>query len=798
MKKEFLKIGIIFFVTIAVVLWGLNFIFLNKNAPKSKATGETITLSFNPPSVTPAANEFTVSLIAIPPSNTTTLVRGYKTKVDFDKAILQLTDIQYKGGVVSAGLGNTNTDLERINSYGNILIVAESTASTGLQLPSPNGVELVTLKFKAVTAAPTVVSIGTSEFYSIASDATLSNTWMYAASSLSVNGGGPTGGPVPICESFSDDFSGIPSTNNFSDDFSGSNLNNNYWDTFTDGQGNVTVSNGELSLSQPTATVQQYTRINQKNINVVTGDFTVEETLKSITTNAPGNVDGSVELSATNWVGTGDFIRVSRYSGSNAIVIWNKVGSADAVSASTGDIGITPTSSYKVKIERIGNKANIYYDLLGGQGYKLFKTWDNVYMGPVTFETFIIGFGPNFPLVTAKIDDFKLTHGPQLDASKWAWIPPATSSSSAVLSNGKLVETILPVAGRNQYVSLSVGSKLISGDFEAVGDLQVDQAGSGGGGGPAMIFTSDGWINQLNVTLNINGDLSANTSMNNQWSTEQFVKSGLTQPVTVKINRTGDTVKFYYKNGSEFILLGERSGIYTGGGYLNFHTNSTAPDYPAITSSFDNFALTCPVMPLPITSVTQSPTGGPGNNEVKLNVKLKFQGIGSKPPTDALNSMLVKFTLYDETTGQNADYDIAKVTSDEKGIWSGMSDLTVNTSHKFALLVKGPYHVQKKVCDMVPTETAGGTYRCSDGKITLSPGVNDLDLSGILLLVGDLPEQNGTVDAYDISLVRNCLTATGDDKTNCLIVADVNRDGKVDTQDYSLIIASLSVKSDEE
>ena len=190
---------------------------------------------------------------------------------------------------------------------------------------------------------------------------------------------------------------------------------------------------------------------------------------------------------------------------------------------------------------------------------------------------------------------------------------------------------------------------------------------------------------------------------------------------------------------------------------------------------------------------TPVPTGGVGS--VRLNVKLKFQGILNKRPTDALNKMLVKFTLYDETTNQSADYDIAGVASNEEGIWSGVSDLTVNTSHKFALLVKGPYHLQKKICRVAPTETAGGTYRCSKGNITLTAGDNNLDLSGIISLAGDLPEQDGTVSSYDISLVRNCIGKT--DET-CLSNADVNRDGKVDTQDYSLIIAALSVKNDEE
>lgn len=189
-----------------------------------------------------------------------------------------------------------------------------------------------------------------------------------------------------------------------------------------------------------------------------------------------------------------------------------------------------------------------------------------------------------------------------------------------------------------------------------------------------------------------------------------------------------------------------------------------------------------------------TPTGVGTGESVKLNAKLKFQGITSKRPNDALNTMITKFTLYDETSNEKADYDLAGVTSNDNGVWSGVSDMTVNTDHKFSLLVKGPYHIQKKVCDVIPAETAGGTYRCARGNITLVAGVNNLDFSGILQLAGDLSEQDGTVSSYDISLVRNCIGKT--DET-CLNNADVNRDGKVDTQDYSLIIAALSVKNDE-
>lgn len=183
-----------------------------------------------------------------------------------------------------------------------------------------------------------------------------------------------------------------------------------------------------------------------------------------------------------------------------------------------------------------------------------------------------------------------------------------------------------------------------------------------------------------------------------------------------------------------------------------------------------------------------TPTGGVN---ATLKLKLKFQGI-SKEPADDLNKLKIKLKLYDENTEKYVDSDSDNFTADDNGIWSG--DVTFNgilTSHRYVLLVKGPYHIQKKVCVERPTETAGGTYRCIKGNISLSRGDNNLDLSGIVLLAGDLPDQDGSITAYDTSLIRNNLGKTDNDK------CDVNRDGICDTQDFSLVIAALSVKNDE-
>lgn len=180
------------------------------------------------------------------------------------------------------------------------------------------------------------------------------------------------------------------------------------------------------------------------------------------------------------------------------------------------------------------------------------------------------------------------------------------------------------------------------------------------------------------------------------------------------------------------------------------------------------------------------------NGNVKLNLKLKYQGIG-KLPVGNLNSMDVKVKLKKEGTA-NILESSGKFTADSNGIWSGTIGFNISdVSGKWLLYIKGPQHLQKKICDSNPTETKSGTYRCSDGKITLTAGLNNFDLSKIIILVGDL-DQSGIVDSVDFSLVKNNLGKTD---STVLAKADLNRDGRVDTQDFSLILAALSIRTDE-
>lgn len=278
-------------------------------------------------------------------------------------------------------------------------------------------------------------------------------------------------------------------------------------------------------------------------------------------------------------------------------------------------------------------------------------------------------------------------------------------------------------------------------------------------------------------------------------------------PTTVTIGNSS----FYSINADMSLFSGwafTQDGLSVNGGTVatstpiptltSIPTTTTAPGEPTSTP--------VPTLtPIPtatgVPDLTSTPTSTPTpivtTGSVNLKMKLKFQGI-NKLPVTGQNSMNVKVKVVNQTNNQALDFLTVPFTSDNNGVWSGQAGFGSNNiftlTDKYLVLVKGPQHIQKKICDSVPTETAGaGLYGCSNGKITLAVGDNNLDFSGILLLAGDL-NQSGIVDSVDFALVRNNLGKTD---VATLVKADINLDGKIDTQDFSLIIFALGVKIDE-
>lgn len=190
-------------------------------------------------------------------------------------------------------------------------------------------------------------------------------------------------------------------------------------------------------------------------------------------------------------------------------------------------------------------------------------------------------------------------------------------------------------------------------------------------------------------------------------------------------------------------------------------------------------------------SSSSSSSSSAGGTTTSVNMKLKFQGILSEPSN---KTMQVKVTA---VAGYGTTYPSAATFTAQGAIWSGavtFPNPRVGENTNFYMLVKGPKHVQKKICDEEPAEDSVGAYSCQNGEITLESGMT-LDFSGITLMAGDLPTQDGIVDSYDLSLVRNNLNKTDEDILN---VADVNLNGRVDAQDYSLIIQTLSIRPDDQ
>ncbi len=226
----------------------------------------------------------------------------------------------------------------------------------------------------------------------------------------------------------------------------------------------------------------------------------------------------------------------------------------------------------------------------------------------------------------------------------------------------------------------------------------------------------------------------------------------------------------------------------------NLPTTTTVPTLPVLSPTLSPTQPQIPTITSQITFPVESPTMSPTiiTGNVQLDMILKFQGI-SRKPVDPLNLLKVKIAVVSDNGNQQSI--VADFTSSDNGLWYGKVNLFVDLSGNpsFKVLVKGPKHLQKRICDLQPQEIAAGYYQCNQGKIKLHNGSNQLNFSQIYLLAGDLPEQDGVVNAADVSLIRNSLGLT----VNTDHPADVNLDGKIDTQDYSLVIQTLMVRFDE-
>lgn len=186
-------------------------------------------------------------------------------------------------------------------------------------------------------------------------------------------------------------------------------------------------------------------------------------------------------------------------------------------------------------------------------------------------------------------------------------------------------------------------------------------------------------------------------------------------------------------------------------------------------------------------------TGG-GTGDVELNMTLRLQCIVKKPK--AKDTIKVKVGVGDgglkEPVYKTVDFKV-----DDKGFWHGKAAFNVKSGGGYKILPKGEYHMQKKVCSAKAKEDFPGAYSCDKGTVSLKKGINDIDLSGIVLLTGDIPpgDQDGISNAKDQALVRNLI---GKRDAESASLADINFDGVVNAVDHACMIAALSVRYDDQ
>lgn len=198
--------------------------------------------------------------------------------------------------------------------------------------------------------------------------------------------------------------------------------------------------------------------------------------------------------------------------------------------------------------------------------------------------------------------------------------------------------------------------------------------------------------------------------------------------------------------------------------------------------------------PYSVTTGRASYNIGAGSGNVSLNLELRLQCVVKKPKRDV--PVDVRVGLGDGSL-QNTVYKTGSFTFNDKGHLVGSVTFDAPAGAGYKVLPKYSMGMQKKVCEASPTEDYPGAYSCDKGNITLQDGSNDLDLSNIVLLTGDLPpgEQDGISNAFDQNLIRQ-LIGKRDEESAAL--ADVNFDGVVNAIDHSCMVAALAVRWDEE
>lgn len=244
------------------------------------------------------------------------------------------------------------------------------------------------------------------------------------------------------------------------------------------------------------------------------------------------------------------------------------------------------------------------------------------------------------------------------------------------------------------------------------------------------------------------------------------------------------------------------------------NTNTPTPTTPPISAQActQNTSITLPA------AATPTPTTGAENQAGTIKLAIRFQGIEYdniakeeyktqnvkvgiiKQTADPLQNVTLETIM--SKSFENVEVTAEKDPSSQIAIWRGEFDpAEVPAGDGYTILVKGPKHLQKKFCQNNPTEQIeqGFPYRClGAGAISLTTTDNELNFTDVLLQGGDLPNQDGIINAYDVSRVLDILATGESTKDEDLQVADIDLNGIVNAKDRSYLIETLEEKYGDE
>ncbi len=318
-----------------------------------------------------------------------------------------------------------------------------------------------------------------------------------------------------------------------------------------------------------------------------------------------------------------------------------------------------------------------------------------------------------------------------------------------------------------------------------------------------LIFTASGSVEFANVSMPTGYDAASQlirevTPQRIRIAhASQSTKASTSVTITLNAKTAGTgTIAFDSANSqivgtlpaSEFTIAAVTNGTYTvGAGGGGGGTTITPPTATPVTGGGGGVTVS-PTTGTGGGSVTTAPTSSvPGNKDVKVKIRCRFQGRHHGRGHRRRRFIRVTFE------GTSRMDRVVEVKENDNGDWTGEFSTLARPGNDNAVYVKGQQHLRRKFC------TSGAQMRqeetCAQGMIEIKEGENVIDMTGTLLLAGDVVPQDGVVDAYDLSVVRRLL---GKKDENSLTIADLNDDGIVDSQDMSMVVQSLRYKFDDD